>query len=74
MTTPSLSPDSNGFWWLWHENEWCVAKLRWEELKLSIHFSVLIVRAKKPNIHACMTACGVRDNTWGGRVIPPEKP
>lgn len=67
--THTLSPASDGFWWLWHEGEWCPAMIRQNDLNPANPPWVRVMngsgiqgfRMKNPNAY-----------TWGGRITPPE--
>ena len=72
-TTPPLSPEANGFWWIRLHNKWWVAGVAYspigeygEQLLVWLHDRGVCAKSI-PFTHP-------DDLTWGGRITPPQEP
>ena len=72
--TPTLTPESDGFWWLWHEGEWCPALLKYYAQWGAVpeFFDVTMTSGEGARIEKIMHTKHVSSHTWGGRITPPE--
>lgn len=68
---PPMTPDANGWWWLWNWAAWCPARVRFTS-----------TWRNEPELHVqwfrdggvadtYLSAIGVRQERWGGRIAVP---
>lgn len=74
-SAPILSPASNGFWWLWHEGEWCCAAVTHEPERrfVSEHLRVTWINEERISYDNSLSVADIAALQWGGRITPPAR-
>lgn len=74
---PPMTPEADGWWWVWVDGQWCAATLRFEPESVIRDATIRItfLRGTGGMSGDTMRAADVSGEVWGGRIaVPGDSP